>query len=55
MNNTIPFNPTANRTVRTEQITVDVNILSVLKHATSPGMTWQMTMCISPPSARTWN
>lgn len=37
MNNTIPFNPTANRTVRTEQITVDVNILSVLKHATSPG------------------
>ena len=37
MNNTIDFNPTANRTVRTEQITVDVNILSVLKHATSPG------------------
>ena len=37
MNNTIPFNPTANRTVRTEQIAVDVNILSVLKHAASPG------------------
>ena len=37
MNNTIPFNPTANRTIRTEQITVDVNILSVLKHAASPG------------------
>ena len=35
MNNTISFNPAANRTVRTEQITVDVNILSVLKHAAS--------------------
>ena len=36
MNNTIPFNPTS-RTVRTEQITVDVSILSVLNHAASPG------------------
>ena len=36
MNNTIPFNPTS-RTVRTEQITVDVSILSVLNHAVSPG------------------
>lgn len=36
MNNTIPFKPIS-RTVRTEQITVDVSILSVLKHATSPG------------------
>lgn len=36
MNNTIPFNPTANRAVRTEKITVDVSILSVLKHAASP-------------------
>jgi len=37
MNNTIPFNPTANRTVRTEKITVDVSILSVLKHVASSG------------------
>ena len=37
MNNTIPFNPTANRTVRTEQITVDVSILSVLNHVAFPG------------------
>ena len=36
MNNTIPFNPTSH-TVRTEQITVDVSILSVLNHAASPG------------------
>ena len=36
MNNTIPFNPTS-RTVRTEQITVDVSILSVLNHAASSG------------------
>ena len=32
MDNTIPFNPTS-CTVRTEQITVDVSILSVLNHA----------------------
>ena len=31
MNNTIPFNPTS-RTVCTEQITVDVSILSVLNY-----------------------
>ena len=36
MDNTIPFNPTS-CTVRTEQITVDVSILSVLNHAASPG------------------
>ena len=36
MNNTIPFNPTSH-TIRTEQITVDVSILSVLNHAASPG------------------
>ena len=36
MNNTILFKPIS-RTVLTEQITVDVSILSVLKHAASPG------------------
>ena len=36
MNNTILFNPISH-TVRTEQITMDVSILSVLKHAASPG------------------
>ena len=36
MNNTIPFNPTS-RTVCTEQITVDVSILSVLNHVASHG------------------
>lgn len=36
MNNTIPFNPTS-RTIRSEQITVDVSILSVLNHVASPG------------------
>ena len=36
MNNTIPFKSTS-RTIRSEQITVDVSILSVLNHAASPG------------------
>ena len=36
MNNTIPFKSTS-RTIRSEQITVDVGILSVLNHAASPG------------------
>ena len=34
MNNTIPFKSTS-RTIRSEQITVDVGILSVLNHAAS--------------------
>ena len=52
MNNTIPFHSATHA----PQITVDVNILTMLKQAASClDRKWQARMSILPPSARTWN
>ena len=51
MNNTIPFHSAPHA----PQITVDVNILSMLKQAASCLTKWQARMSTLPPSARTWN
>ncbi|WP_423413543.1 hypothetical protein [Faecalibacterium prausnitzii] len=51
MNDSIPFHPQ----LALPQITVDVNILTMLKQAASCLTEMVSEICTLPPSARTWN
>ncbi len=51
MKNTIPFHSATHA----PQITVDVNILTMLKQAASCLSEWQARMSTLPPSVPTWS